>query len=70
MSANKSTSSYWKKRLLQLPTKARDDTPTATLYIRVQFAGKREYLPLGTLDKTIGAERAKDVYSKDQALID
>lgn len=48
--------------MLQLPTKAGDDTQTATLYIRVQFAGKREYLPLGTLDKTIGAERAKDVY--------
>jgi integrase len=62
MSANKSTSSYWKKRLVKLPTKAGDDTETATFYIRAQFGGKREYLPVGTLDQTIGAERAKEVY--------
>ncbi len=62
MSGNKLTSSYWKKRLVQLPTKAGDDKQTATLYIRAQFGGKREYLPVGTLDKTVGAERAKDVY--------
>ena len=45
-----------------LPTKNGSDAQTNTLYIRVQFAGTREYLPLGTLDKTVGAERAKELY--------
>jgi len=26
------------------------------------LGGKREYLPVGTLDKTIVAERAKEIY--------
>ena len=62
MSANKTTSSYWKTRMTTLPTKNGSDDQTNTLYIRVQFAGTREYLPLGTLDKTVGAERAKELY--------
>jgi hypothetical protein len=62
MSANKTTSTYWKTRLKTLPTKCNDDVQTATLYIRIQLGGKREYLPVGTLDKTIGAERAKEIY--------
>ena len=41
MSANKTTSTYWKTRLKTLPTKSDDDIQTATLYIRVQLGGSQ-----------------------------